>query len=167
MANTNIKKNADGYGYKYTDLAEIHNALEAMGVRYYQYTETDAAGNDYIMTVPIIDGEEKPARRGCRIVQATLNGKTNPAQEQGSALTYARRYSLLMAFGLATVDDDAETLTRPKKAPQNGGMVEKVVAEANRTKTPIKAILDHYGAHSLQAMDPADLAEALERLCHA
>jgi hypothetical protein len=63
------------------------------------------------MTVPIIGGEEKAPRRGCRVVQATLQGVKNPAQEQGSALTYARRYSLLMAFGLATEDDDAASLT--------------------------------------------------------
>lgn len=111
MATTNIKKNASGYGYQYTDLAEIHNYLEANNMSYYQFTET-IDGVDYIMTVPIIDGEEKPARRGCKVAEAKLSGKSNPAQEQGSAITYARRYSLLMAFGLATTDDDAACLTR-------------------------------------------------------
>lgn len=111
MATTNIKKNASGYGYQYTDLAEIHNYLEANNMSYYQFTET-VDGVDYIMTVPIIDGEEKPARRGCKVAEAKLSGKSNPAQEQGSAITYARRYSLLMAFGLATTDDDAACLTR-------------------------------------------------------
>lgn len=111
MATTNIKKNSQGYGYQYTDLAEIHNYLEANGMSYYQFTET-VDGVDYIMTVPIINGEEKPARRGCRVAEAKLSGKSNPAQEQGSAITYARRYSLLMAFGLATTDDDAACLTR-------------------------------------------------------
>ena len=111
MATTNIKKNASGYGYQYTDLAEIHNYLEANNMSYYQFTET-VDGVDYIMTVPIINGEEKPARRGCKVAEAKLSGKSNPAQEQGSAITYARRYSLLMAFGLATTDDDAACLTR-------------------------------------------------------
>ena len=110
MATSNIKKNADGYGYKYTDLAEIHNYLESEGIRYYQYI-APVDGVDYIVTVPIVDGEEKDHRRGCRVPQATLSGKSNPAQELGSALTYARRYSLLMAFGLATTDDDAACLT--------------------------------------------------------
>lgn len=116
MAETNLTKNRDGYGYKYTDLAQIHEYLEQNGMKYYQEIETNVCnGEDYIMTYRFIDGkwEDKP-KKGCRVVNATLNGKSNPAQEQGSALTYARRYSLLMAFGLATEDDDAQSLTKPK-----------------------------------------------------
>lgn len=112
---TTLNKNKEGYGYCYTDLAEIHRYLEANNLRYYQYIER-IDNDDYIMTVPQTiqkDGEiiELPVRKGCRVVNAILSGKSNPAQEQGSALTYARRYSLLMAFGLATEDDDAESLT--------------------------------------------------------
>lgn len=114
MAKTTLTKNKEGYGYKYTELAEIHKYLEENGAWYYQYIDR-IDGDDYIMTVKVIDGEEKPALRGCRVVQATLSGIKNPAQEQGSALTYARRYSLLMAFGLATEDDDAQSLTIKKE----------------------------------------------------
>jgi len=110
MARTNVKKNANGYGYKYTDLAEIHNHLESQGITYYQYIEP-IDGVDYIMTVPIIDGVEQPPRRGCRIVEAKLSGKENPVQAYGASLTYSRRYSALMALGLATTDSDAEELT--------------------------------------------------------
>lgn len=114
---TVLKKKKDGYGYKYTELSEIHNYLEKTGMKYYQETETNPInGQDYILTYRYIDGkwEEKP-KRGCKVVDATLSGIKNPAQEQGSALTYARRYSLLMAFGLATEDDDANSLNRNKK----------------------------------------------------
>ena len=122
MGSTTVAKNKQGYGYKYTDLSQIHEYLESIGMKYYQYIEA-YEGNDYIYTVPIKvmeDGSEKeyPPRRGCRIIQATLSGKSNPAQENGSAITYARRYSLLMAFGLATEDDDAESLTRKPQAKQ-------------------------------------------------
>lgn len=118
MASTTVSKNKQGYGYKYTDLAEIHGYLESINMKYYQFIEP-CGENDYIYTVPIQilpDGTEKElnARRGCRVIQATLSGKSNPAQENGSAITYARRYSLLMAFGLATDDDDAQCMTRPK-----------------------------------------------------
>lgn len=109
-----LNKNKEGYGYCYTDLAEIHRYLEQNNMRYYQYIER-IDGDDYIMTVPQekIDGKwfDWNVRKGCKVVNATLSGKSNPAQEQGSALTYARRYSLLMAFGLATDDDDAESLS--------------------------------------------------------
>ncbi|MBR6613140.1 MAG: ERF family protein [Clostridia bacterium] len=106
-----VKKNAEGYGYAYTDIAEIHRFLEQNNMSYYQYIER-IDNDDYIMTVKIIDNIEQAPLRGCRVVQATLSGIKNPAQEQGSALTYARRYSLLMAFGLATEDDDAGSLTQ-------------------------------------------------------
>lgn len=116
MEKTTLRKNKNGYGYKYTELAEIHKYLEENNMRYYQTIETsELNGCDYIMTYRFIDGkwEDKP-KRGCKVTDATLQGVKNPAQEQGSALTYARRYSLLMAFGLATEDDNAQALSKPK-----------------------------------------------------
>lgn len=101
------------YTYKYVDIAQIHDYLASINARYYQFIDR-LDGDDYVMTVRIIDGEEKPPLRGARVVDATLVGVNNPAQQQGSALTYARRYSLLMAFGLATEDDDAQSLSTEK-----------------------------------------------------
>lgn len=108
---TIINKNANGYGYKYTDLAEIHNYLESINSRYIQKIER-LDGDDYIFTKRCFNNVwEDEWIQGSRVVQATLTGIHNPAQEQGSALTYARRYSLLMAYGLATDDDDGASLT--------------------------------------------------------
>ena len=117
---TTVSKNrsaqvGEKYAYKYVDIAQIHEYLERIGARYYQYIDR-IDGDDYIMTVRIINGEEQKPLRGARVVDATLVGIKNPAQEQGSALTYARRYSLLMAFGLATEDDDAQSLSQERKA---------------------------------------------------
>lgn len=116
MADTvkkNLVANTGKYSYKYVDIAQIHEYLQSIGASYYQYIDR-LEGDDYIMTVKIIDGKESQPLRGAKVVDAKLNGVVNPAQEQGSALTYARRYSLLMAFGLATEDDDAQTFSRPK-----------------------------------------------------
>ena len=119
-----LQKNAKGYGYKYTDIAEINRSLEEMGIQYYQYVER-ICDDDYIYTVPIINGATEAPRRGCKIVSAPFDKKSNPAQEQGSAITYARRYSLLMAFGLATTDDDAQCMTREKSCfPSRKVMIE-------------------------------------------
>jgi len=81
--------------------------MDEVGLRYYQEVET-IDGEDFIIT-HILDATDKVIRkcRGCRVVK--VSGK-NPAQNYGSALTYARRYSLLLAFGLATADDDAAAL---------------------------------------------------------
>lgn len=122
MENT-VKKNkvaqvGEKYSYRYVDIAQIHEYLASINASYYQYIDR-LDGDDYVMTVKILDGEEQPPLRGCRVVDATLVGVSNPAQQQGSALTYARRYSLLMAFGLATEDDDAQSLnTEEKKASE-------------------------------------------------
>lgn len=132
MAETNLQKNKDGYGYKYTDLAEVHEYLERNNMKYYQYIEI-INGNDYIMTVPIIDGKAQEPRRGVRVVNAVLSGIKNPAQEQGSAITYARRYSLLMAFGLATEDNDAQALTRKNVKQVTNKKEEKKKINANLT----------------------------------
>lgn len=117
-ADTNLKKNKTAgsgkYTYKYVDIAQIHQYLEDNKMSYYQYIDRIDT-DDYIMTVKIIDGEEQKPLRGCRVVDATLIGINNPAQQQGSALTFARRYSLLMAFGLATEDDDAQSLSNPNE----------------------------------------------------
>lgn len=110
-----LSKNAKGYNYKYTDLAEVHSYLESKGLSYYQFIDV-IDGNDYVMTVKVDkDGKESEPIRGCRVVQATLSGNNNPAMEQGSAVSYARRYSLLLAYGLCTSDDDAEMLSRRKQ----------------------------------------------------
>ena len=109
-----IKTNTKGYNYKYTDLAGINETLEKLGMSYIQKTETDEKnGNDYVWTKLVYqDNKESEWVRGAKIVDATLQGKSNPAQEYGSALTYARRYSLLMTLGIATTDDDGECLTK-------------------------------------------------------
>lgn len=120
MASTVTKNqtaNVGKYSYKYVDIAQIHAYLESIGASYYQYIDR-LEGDDYIMTVKIIDGKESAPLRGCKVVDAKLIGTSNPAQEQGSAITYARRYSLLMAFGLATEDDDAQSLSKPKAKPR-------------------------------------------------
>src|SRR5574344_1510176 len=136
-------KNGVKYSYKYVDIAQIHNYLEENNMSYYQYIER-IDNDDYIMTVKIINGEEKQTLRGSRVVDATLYGNDNPAQKQGSALTYARRYSLLMAFGLATEDDDTQSLNKTiekkevKATEKQKEMIENILTDEEFEKTQEK-----------------------------
>lgn len=111
-------KTGGKYSYQYIDIAQIHEYLEENNMRYIQQIKR-IENDDYIMTKRYIENKwEDEWLQGSRVVQATLQGNNNPAQEQGSALTYARRYSLLMAFGLATEDDDAVSLSKKKEPTQ-------------------------------------------------
>lgn len=167
MASTNLPKTKQGYGYKYTELAQVNEYLESKNISYYQFTETDESGTDFIYTVPIIDNKELPARRGCRIVNATLSGKSNAAQEQGSAITYARRYSLLMAFGLATEDDDAQSLTRtePKVDPEAyGKMKSELLKLIMEKKLTGEAVAKLYNVKAIDDMNLKQLENAVKNI---
>ena len=118
---TTVSKNKTAavgkYSYKYTDLAQIHEEMERQGLRYFQHIETDNGVDYMVTTLMTAEGEIIRQCRGCRVVDA--NGQ-NPTQEHGKAITYARRYSLLMALGWATDDDDAtgNVRTRPAQKTQ-------------------------------------------------
>lgn len=143
MANNTIKKNKEGYGYCYTDLAEINKYCLENGITYTQDVETcEINGKDYIITY-INDGQEITKHRGCEIVKAVLSGIKNPVQEYGSSLTYCRRYSLLMALGLATEDDDAQSLSEPKEVTKEDAEQYKLGFGKHKGLT-IKELPDEY-----------------------
>lgn len=141
-------KSGNNYSYQYVDIAQIHEYLDANDLGYYQYIDR-IDGDDYIMTVRIANGEELPALRGARVVDATLIGVNNPAQQQGSALTYARRYSLLMAFGLATEDDDAQSLSTEKE-------------DKKATPKQVEVLKKYYTGENLDKLLKANELEKLE-----
>ena len=55
VVKTTVGKNKEGYGYKYTDLAQIHEYLERINARYIQ-TIQRIDGSDYIMTKRCFNG---------------------------------------------------------------------------------------------------------------
>lgn len=182
---TTVSKNKTAavgkYSYKYTDLAQIHEEMERQGLRYYQYVEpleTPAGVVDYVHTVIMnTDGEELRSCCGCRVVDA--NGQ-NPTQEHGKAITYARRYSLLMALGWATDDDDAagNVKTRPAQKTQAQAKTAastafvKMIDEAQRTeveealdymKLNASALHSSYGVSAVADLTAEQAEDFIER----
>ena len=126
---TTVSKNKTAavgkYSYKYTDLAQIHEEMERQGLRYFQHIETDNGVDYMVTTLMTAEGEVIRQCRGCRVVDA--NGQ-NPTQEHGKAITYARRYSLLMALGWATDDDDAAGNVRTRPAQKTQAQAKKTAS---------------------------------------
>ena len=163
---TTVSKNKNGYGYKYTDLAQIHEYLESINARYIQQVKR-IENDDYVMTKRCFnDVWEDEWLQGAKIVDAVLNGIKNPAQEQGSALTYARRYSLLMAFGLATDDDDAQSLGKQKtNEPQkqtNSKATEKQIAIIKNLEIDLVAMLDYCKIKNIEDLTVAQASEIIK-----
>lgn len=81
----------------------IVNARKSSGAKFF-FTNIVQDG---IMITRIIGYGDTLDLSGSKVADDLGNRGTNAAQAEGSALTYARRYSLSMAFGIASdVDDD-------------------------------------------------------------
>lgn len=111
-----VTKNQTAKGkitYDYADLAQVTAFLTSQGERWEQETVTDENGNDYIVTIKLDkNGNEVKRLRGSKIEDKGLSeNNTNKQQQRGACETYARRTSLCMAYGLATTDDDGNSLT--------------------------------------------------------
>ena len=96
-------------------------------------------------------------------MDAALVGIKNPAQEQGSATTYARRYSLLMAFGLASDDDDdAQSLTIPKD--QKASEYQIKLLRQYYTGENMQKLLDANDITDLHDMSMAKASELIKKI---
>ena len=67
MAKSTLSKNKQGYGYLYTDLAQINSYCEENEITYYQEVETSEINQkDYIVTYITKDGETTKHRLSTR-----------------------------------------------------------------------------------------------------
>ena len=134
----------------YAGLASIWNAckdgLSANGLFVSQIPERQ---NDvWVLITKIYNGEGEHI--GCTI--PILAKSANDPQAFGSAMSYARRYSLSGILGIITDDDDAEDAVRPpqqevKKAvhppakPQEQPVVKKELIELTATSPQFASIV--------------------------
>jgi hypothetical protein len=146
---------------KYADLGAcleaVNDALLENGIAVYQETHDDATGVT-VETVFLHESGET-MRSGKFHVPAA---KQDP-QGYGSALTYARRYSLMTACGIAPEDDDANAATDAKRncaKPPAPNIDMSPKARAQRITTGVKAG-DAKGAAIVLANEPEKVRDAI------
>ena len=100
----------------------IVNARKSSGAKFF-FTNIVQDG---IMITRIIGYGDTLDLSGSKVADDLGNRGTNSAQAEGSALTYARRYSLSMAFGIASdVDDDGNGASAPNRKPAQPKLISK------------------------------------------
>lgn len=160
---------------KYADLAAVIEALEPItkhGLWYRQHQHENENGA-MVETFYIHEsGQEMSA--GTVFMPATKRD----AQGFGSALSYARRYGLQCAFGLATEDDDGNAAVKSTQAKAASSPAQRaeapkemppaeyaqIVNLLKATGVPADAILKEYKVQSIKLLNQEQYANAVERL---
>ena len=116
MADKIIKTESKAYGYNYASLTDIvRQGFELPKMK--TGTENE---KEYVY---YYDKEIKEWIRGAEIVVPQMKSM-NAAQQYGSALTYARRYTTLMALSLTSGDDsNLETTEKMFDEPSKKDLV--------------------------------------------
>lgn len=115
-------KDADNsyFGSKYVPLESVVKAVmetgSPLGISFMQYTQVNENGDLGLCTVVMHSSGEY-----MEFPPLPIRPENNRPQATGSAITYARRYSLSSIFGIASEEDDdgneASGLTRQAKQP--------------------------------------------------
>lgn len=98
-----VKNSSDGYGYKYSSLADLAKA----GIKIPKM-RICSEHPDFLE----YQDEDGTWHMGSKIVVPEMKS-CNEAQAYGSALTYARRYTVQMAMCVACDDDDEVEKAKP------------------------------------------------------
>lgn len=141
---------------KYADLSSVTEAIKPALAKhklfYFQMTHEQAGG----VCVETIVGHESGDQLS--FGKLFVPASKNDAQGYGSALTYARRYSLMTAFGVCPEDDDgnAAAKTAPNRSGQQdtGEVITKeqlsqLQAEVDRTGADLRVFCGYYKIDSL------------------
>ena len=108
-------KNNPHFKSKYADLGAVVDAIKPALVKhglFFAQLNHEVAGGVCVETIVCHSSGEQMSF-GKLFVPASKND----AQGYGSALTYARRYSLMTAFGVAPEDDDGNAAARTAPPP--------------------------------------------------
>ncbi len=126
-----VKNQSNGYGYKYNNLADLDRAgvpIPKMRVKPTEYGEF----------VEYYDEEDKEWHIGAKVVEFEMKG-CNKAQSYGASLSYARRYTTMLANKIACDDDDAIEKAKPTPQTKQSDFAKPYTPTSNK-KLDFKAV---------------------------
>ena len=126
---------------KYADLGAVIEALEPIRAHGLWYRQVAHENADGVMIETIYIHESGESLSAGPLFMPALK---RDAQGFGSALTYARRYSLLTAFGLATEDDDGNAAVarpEPKAETITGAQLDELQLLFDHLNVPVAEFL--------------------------
>lgn len=144
--------------YKYADLTSVIEAIKPALIKHgLFFTQCPAPANGGVQLETIL---HHAGGESMSLGSLFVPANKNDAQAYGSALTYARRYALVTAFGVPVEDDDGNAAT--KSAPQQEHTPHQRVDEA--TLTHIIALCEAVGGNQPGIICKAYQIEALPDL---
>lgn len=148
MPSNKIVKNASkGYGYTYSNLADLARAgIDIPPMK------TEKVGEDEYVFAKI--GNEWT--QGAKVVEMEMKGM-NAAQAYGSALTYARRYTVQLVMGIACDDDDKieQDGEARRKEVKTNRIDFNEVREAIKVIDDVASLQDYYKGLGVERMSEA------------
>lgn len=153
---------------KYADIGSVIDAIKPVLARhdlaFTQSTEPSDAGVIVETILWHTDGEKQS------LGKLFVPANKHDAQGFGSALTYARRYSLMTAFGVPAEDDDGNAAVRaPRADPVDAKMLTDNQRDLIATLAPVagktvQGICEAYRVGSLKELTQAQGDSILKRL---
>lgn len=147
-----IKSQKGNYSYEFTTIAEIHRYLEETEQHYEAYIAPEATGDYMFIQKLTKDGEPiGHPLRGTKIPQVP------DLKAYGGTLTTCRRYSLLMAYGLACGDNDEPIQERRDTTPAKERWKQLHTANPNNPvtdnqKLAIRKLCEGLGKESVETL---------------
>lgn len=149
---------------KYADLTTVIEAIKPALIKHGLYFTQRPEPSDKGVTIETVIGHVSGEEMSLGKLFVPAN--KNDAQGYGSALTYARRYALVTAFGVPVEDDDGNAAAKEQKAAKPDVIDEaqwsELVQLIEATKADTQAFCKAYRIESLREL-PAESFERARR----
>lgn len=140
-------KNPDGSTrYTYASYDSIVKALQPLLREYgFSYRFETEFENNFVVVSCIVTHEAGHSEVTKFKAPVDLSMRATEIQKWGASLTYAKRYSLSLAFGLATEEDNDAQESEPAQEPQQAKAPNGAELASDAQRKAIFAILSGFG----------------------